>query len=98
MSNGLKVGLQTTIYSLNERGWPGRRNCQRTRDHRETVGWFLRLPKPAFQSPLSGARLVHGTGHAPVENAFLLIQGDKVSAVGPADSVKYPDDAQVALY
>jgi imidazolonepropionase-like amidohydrolase len=44
---------------------------------------------------LSGARLIDGTGHAPVENAFLVIQGDKVSAVGPADSVKYPDDAQV---
>jgi imidazolonepropionase-like amidohydrolase len=44
---------------------------------------------------LTGARLIDGAGHAPMENAVLVIQGDKVSAVGPADSVKYPDDAQV---
>jgi imidazolonepropionase-like amidohydrolase len=44
---------------------------------------------------LSGFRLIDGNGHAPVENAILVIQEDKISAVGPADSVKYPDDAQV---
>jgi imidazolonepropionase-like amidohydrolase len=44
---------------------------------------------------LTGARLIDGTGNPPTENAVLVIQGDRVSAVGPADSVKYPDDAQV---
>jgi imidazolonepropionase-like amidohydrolase len=44
---------------------------------------------------LIGARLIDGTGHVPTENAVLVVQGDKVSAVGPADSVKYPADAQV---
>ena len=44
---------------------------------------------------LTGARLLDGTGHDPVENTVLLIEGDRISAVGPAGSVKYPDDAQV---
>lgn len=44
---------------------------------------------------LSGARLIDGTGSAPIENGVLAIQGDKLTAVGPADSVKYADDAQV---
>jgi imidazolonepropionase-like amidohydrolase len=44
---------------------------------------------------LSGARLIDGTGQAPVENAVLAIQGDRVSAVGSAGSVEYPPDAEV---
>jgi imidazolonepropionase-like amidohydrolase len=44
---------------------------------------------------LTGARLLDGTGHDPVENTVLVIEGDKISAVGPAGSVKYPEDAQV---
>jgi imidazolonepropionase-like amidohydrolase len=44
---------------------------------------------------LIGARLIDGTQRAPVENAVLVIEGDKLIAVGSAGSVKYPDDAQV---
>jgi imidazolonepropionase-like amidohydrolase len=44
---------------------------------------------------LTGARLLDGTGHDPVENTVLVIEGDRISAVGAAGSVKYPDDAQV---
>jgi imidazolonepropionase-like amidohydrolase len=42
-----------------------------------------------------GAKLVDGAGQTPVENAVLVIQADKISAVGPSGSVKYPDDAEV---
>src|ERR1700751_409618 len=38
---------------------------------------------------LTGARLLDGTGHDPVDNTVLVIEGDKISAVGPAGSVKY---------
>src|ERR1700757_2424397 len=44
---------------------------------------------------LIGARLIDGTQSPPVENAVLIIEGDKLTAVGPAGSVKYPEDAQV---
>jgi imidazolonepropionase-like amidohydrolase len=44
---------------------------------------------------LKGAKLIDGAGHSPIENAVLVIQGDKVSAVGPSGSVEYPDDAEV---
>ena len=44
---------------------------------------------------LIGAKLIDGAGHTPVEDAVLMIQADKISAVGPAGSVKYPDGAEV---
>jgi imidazolonepropionase-like amidohydrolase len=44
---------------------------------------------------LKGARLIDGAGHSPIENAVLIIQGDKLNAVGPSGSVEYPDEAEV---
>ena len=47
MSNLLKVSLQTTIYSLADRGWSQRRIASELGINRETVGRYLRLAKPA---------------------------------------------------
>ena len=44
---------------------------------------------------LIGARLIDGTGGPPLENAALVIQGQTISAVGAADSVKFPDGTAV---
>ena len=44
---------------------------------------------------LIGARVIDGTQGSPVDNAVLIIEGDKLTTVGPAGSVKYPEDAQV---
>jgi imidazolonepropionase-like amidohydrolase len=44
---------------------------------------------------LIGARLIDGTGEPPLENSALVIQGETLSAVGPGDSVKFPDDTAV---
>ena len=44
---------------------------------------------------LIGARLIDGTQRPPVENAVLVIEGDKLTKVGPAGSAEYPGDAQV---
>src|SRR5260370_29966866 len=44
---------------------------------------------------LIGARLIDGTGEAPLENAALVIQRETISAVGPADSIKFPNDTAV---
>ena len=59
MSNSLKVSLQTTIYSLDDRGWSRRRIARELGIDRETVGRYLRLAKPA----ISTAGL-EGTGEA----------------------------------
>jgi len=49
VSNILKVSIQTTIYSLAERGWSQRRIARELEINRETVGRYLRLrAKPAI--------------------------------------------------
>ena len=45
MSNVLKVSLQTTIYSLADRGWSQRRIERELGINREAVGRYLRLSK-----------------------------------------------------
>jgi transposase len=50
MSNVLKVSLQTTIYSLAQRGWSQRRIAKELGINRETVSRYLRLPKPAIST------------------------------------------------
>jgi predicted transcriptional regulator len=50
MSNVLKVSLQTTIYSLAQRGWSQRRIAKELGINRETVGRYLRLSKPAIST------------------------------------------------
>jgi len=56
MSNVLRVSLQTTIYSLADRGWSQRRIARELGINRETVGRYLRLAeaKPAISTPGSG--------------------------------------------
>jgi IS30 family transposase len=59
MSNVLKVSLQTTIYSLADRGWSQRRIARELGINRETVGRYLRLAesKPAILTAgLEGSR------------------------------------------
>jgi transposase len=54
MSNVLRVSLQTTIYSLADRGWSQRRIARELGINRETVGRYLRLAenaKPAILTP-----------------------------------------------
>jgi transposase len=50
MSNVLKVSLQTTIYSLRDRGWSQRRIALELGINRGTVGRYLRLSKSAIST------------------------------------------------
>lgn len=43
---------------------------------------------------LVGATIIDGTGAAPVANATVLIQGQKITAVGPSAKVQVPSGAQ----
>jgi hypothetical protein len=52
MSNVLKVRLETTIYSLADRGWSQRRIAGELGINRETVGYLgLAEAKPAISTP-----------------------------------------------
>ena len=53
MSNVQKVSLQTTKYSLANRGWSQRRIARELGINRETVGRYLCLAeaKPAISTP-----------------------------------------------
>jgi imidazolonepropionase-like amidohydrolase len=44
---------------------------------------------------LEGARLIDGTGGAPRENSAIVVQGDRIAAVGTAGKLKYPKGARV---
>ena len=44
---------------------------------------------------LKGATLIDGTGMKPVETSALVIKGEIIESVGPAESVSYPADAEV---
>jgi len=44
---------------------------------------------------LTGATLIDGTGAAPVADAAVVIEGDRISAVGPRAGLGWPADAEV---
>src|SRR5262245_41988465 len=50
---------------------------------------------PAHYTLITAARLLDGTGAAPVEPAALLIENDRVAALGRAAEVRAPDGASV---
>jgi len=43
---------------------------------------------------LTGATLIDGTGAAPLNDAVIVVQGKRISAVGPAKSVRVPKNAK----
>ncbi len=49
--------------------------------------------KPEPTTAIVGGTLIDGTGAAPVPNAVVLIQGKKITAAGPAATVRIPKDA-----
>ncbi len=58
----------------------------------------LAAQQPAAPAPtmlLRPARVFDGTGAAPVSGAVVLVQNGRITAVGPAASVKAPSDAVI---
>ena len=52
-------------------------------------------PAPKKSLAVVNARLIDGTGAAPVENATIVITNKKFEAVGPKDKVAVPKDAEI---
>jgi imidazolonepropionase-like amidohydrolase len=44
---------------------------------------------------LKGVRIIDGTGRAPIEDGAIVVQGNRITDVGPAAKVKIPKDAHV---
>ena len=44
---------------------------------------------------LSGARILDGTGRAPVEDGAIVFEGDRILSIGPANSVPRPPNSEV---
>src|ERR1700720_1113146 len=80
MSNVLKVSLQTTIYSLADRGWSQRRIASELGINRETVRRYLRLANPA----ISTAGSEEGADRKPA----ILITGKQVGDPESAPEAK----------
>lgn len=51
--------------------------------------------KKATTIAFVGATLIDGTGAAPVKNTVVIIEGNKIKAVGPKSKVKIPEKAKV---
>lgn len=72
--------------------------------HRRTLGSLLVVLVPllaanaAHAAPLKalvGGRLIDGYGGAPLENSVVLIEGDRIKAVGRVGEVQVPAEAEV---
>jgi imidazolonepropionase-like amidohydrolase len=50
--------------------------------------------QPSATIALVGARIIDGTGAAPIANATLLITGGRIERIGPAASLKVPGGAR----
>ena len=48
-------------------------------------------PGASSQTAFVGATLFDGTGADPVENAVVIVMGDRVLEVGPRDEIEIPD-------
>jgi len=55
------------------------------------------LPPVPTSGPLAilGATLIDGTGHDPIENAAIVIEGARIRAIGPRAAVSLPPNATV---
>jgi len=58
----------------------------------QPIGTSHNLEKPVIA--VVGGTLIDGTGKEPLPNAIIIIEGDKIKAVGPASKIKVPEGAQ----
>src|SRR5262249_52426582 len=52
-------------------------------------------PKRTGPLAIAGATLIDGTGAEPVEDAVVIVEGDRIAAAGPRARVSIPPGAQV---
>lgn len=50
-------------------------------------------PNATDRIAVTGALIIDGLGGEPIPDGVVLIEGERIAAVGPADAVVIPDDA-----
>jgi imidazolonepropionase-like amidohydrolase len=63
-----------------------------------TIAMFLGALQLAAQTPivvLDGGTLIDGTGRDPINNAVVVIEGNRIKSVGTKGQVSYPSNARV---
>lgn len=64
----------------------------------DAIAWLGETSQTGAQPPgpiaLVGARVVDGTGAPPLENAIVVVDGDKIAAIGPRDKTQAPANAR----
>ena len=62
------------------------------------IGCEQAAPPPAGEAPHSaaffGATIIDGSGADPIENGVLVVRDGKIEAVGPAEAIEVPADAE----
>ena len=62
------------------------------------VAALLCLATPALAEDwlaITGGRIIDGTGAAPIVDGVVLVEGDKIKAVGPVSEIKIPKGADI---
>ena len=63
------------------------------------VATLLLLSAPVWAQTrpvvIQGGTLIDGTGRAPLENAVIVIEGDRIKAVGKQGEIAIPKDSRV---
>ena len=52
----------------------------------------------AQSTALRGARVIDGSGGAPLDNATIVIRDGRIAAIGPSANTSVPDGAEVVDY
>jgi len=59
------------------------------------IGLKIKSDVPEGKIALTNARIITMKGKEVIQNGTIVIEGNRITAVGPADQVKVPDDAKV---
>src|SRR5262245_22702343 len=63
-----------------------------------TIAVLLGSLNASAQAPtvvLEGGTLIDGTGRNPINNAVVVIEGNRIKSVGPKGQVSYPSNARI---
>ncbi len=55
----------------------------------------IALAQSSIPIVIEGGTLIDGNGGEPIENALIIIEGNKIRAVGKKGKLKYPDNSRV---